>query len=313
MTKLTPSVAAILAATSDYEAPKVGNTFGQIIKLIQKENPELNPRNSEKYVPNLKTGDFLLPGHVPLFYPGEEGFVFQPAALIDKWVHWPPEGADNRPEHYDAKPLEADGDMMPDGGQIVFTRYLVAMINANPADVWAFPLSSTALLPLDREFLQPLSMQPAISVPKPNGQTALVKPPMYAYKFRVTSRDRSNPKGQWWKTYNFHLIAGPGEMTEAELEAGQGAFIAMMPKPGAAGPAAAPIPAATPTPRLGNTGAGEPRFSSGIHKTPNDNARPFAPRQNAYDLSDPHDSYYEPPNMRPDGPDYGIDDPPIPF
>jgi hypothetical protein len=287
MGKLSGDAAAILAATSDYAAPKVGSTFSQIVKLIQKENPELNPRNQDKFVPNLQVGDFLLPGHVPLFYPGDEDFVFQPAALIDKWVHWAPEGMENRPiDHYDTKPFEAEGDEMPDGGQVVFTRYLVAMVNANPADVWAFAMTSTALTPLDREFLQTIAMQPPVPIDKPDGSKALIKPPMYAYKFRVTSRDRSNQRGQWWKTYSFHLVAGPGEMTQAELEAGQGAFVAMMPKPGA-GPAAAPIPAATPTPKLGGPGAGEGRFSSGIHKTPNDNVRPFASRARSHDPGEP--------------------------
>lgn len=183
------------------------DTIIPILGVLQAQSPQVNKREPD-YIEGAEAGDIFLPS-LGVYWKGEVGLVFQPCHFDREWVRWRPRESgggfvgrmrdlppDARELHDPDRPGR-QGYVMPDGTELVDTRYHFGMIlngdAAGPRPVSPilqalFSLSSTGHT-FSRQWMTQIA-----ALRLPSGKPA----PSRARQYRLTTVQKSNAAGTWF-------------------------------------------------------------------------------------------------------------------
>lgn len=207
-----------------------GTTQDQVsipfINLLQPLSPQVSGDNP---VDGAKSGDFYIPA-IDQLIPGKTGFLFQPCHRENVYVEWVPKDAGGgfvaKHEPNSDVVLEAIannngskyGDLKVGSNELVQTSYIYGAILTDEGDevlgYAVLPFWSTKL-----KTLRPAWTQFSILKVEYNGKK--VMPPLYAMRWRVTSKSDKDKKGRSFANYAIDAKALPGMFppkTEVEME-----------------------------------------------------------------------------------------------
>jgi hypothetical protein len=194
------SVDALVAATAGLGVPDVGPGY-PVLKLLQKNNDEVDKYNREKYIPGAEPGMYWL--------AAAKALMASPVAhllgLRAYWAEWSAGRGGGAPIQHPERPGEAIKErhpstgretwVMPNGNILEQTVDLAMSIDGI---VCGLPHKSTGLTALRNGLVYPLKQK---RIAFPNG---VRKPPAFFHtKTTLGSKSESNSFGSWLSpTYN---------------------------------------------------------------------------------------------------------------
>lgn len=180
------------------------------LTILQKGSPEVDPENA-KFVKGLSMGMIINNISKEVYGGKGEPFIFTPYGYQRMYVEWKPRAAGGGvvKAHLDdsilrqTKKNDKGQDVLPNGNTVVNTAYFFGQVLGSSKETFAegvnvaIGFSSTQL----KKARVWLNMMQAIKLDV-NGK--IVTPPMYAYKWLLSSVPESNEKGSWygWKIEN---------------------------------------------------------------------------------------------------------------
>lgn len=172
------------------------------LRVIQSGSPQVK-RTEGAYNPEAKEG-MLVNSVTGELFDGEQGITIIPCAFQRRFIRWGGKGKPNEgaylgellPEEVDAlkasgKVLELDGQLTIEGDELTDTRsHYVLIETENGVTQALFPLTSTQI----KKSKQLLSILSSIKVRMAG---ALVTPPTWLNRIKVTTVPESNEFGSW--------------------------------------------------------------------------------------------------------------------
>ena len=177
------------------------------LMIVQKMSPEVD-KESPKYIPGLEPGMIINSLNKAVYGGKGEPFVFTPYSYHRMWVEWKPRT--NGGGLVKAHPTDAilaettkgpkGEDMLRNGNIIVNTAYLFGAVLETSTEPLAEPIH--AVLSFTSTQLKKargwLSHMQALRLDIGGNR---VTPPMFAYRWKLSTTPESNDKGTWygWK------------------------------------------------------------------------------------------------------------------
>lgn len=189
-----------------------------LIVVLQANSPQVKPRDP-KYLAGAAAGDIWMKNSAKReVIKGDDGFEFQPCYFQKVWIEWRPNRGGFVAVHKDCPPDAVEEDIQKDdgstgkawvrenGNHVVETRQHFGFADDQP---YVVPFSSTGhtvsrtWMDLMNQFVVPGTRDVA---------------PSFSRKYRFTTVDRSNAKGQSWSVFR---IVDLGWVSDDEYERGR--------------------------------------------------------------------------------------------
>lgn len=191
------------------------------LTALQKISPQCDEAEA-KYIEGAK-GGMLCNSVTSQLFDGKTGCIFLPTSYQRRFLHWGPRGESNSGFKGDLTPekvaqMRADGSIVEQDGQLYFplpdgsindkkcdrlsdTRNHFGILVDEATGAYSQVLLSLGSTQIKKSKLL-MSLLSAVKVK--NGAGALVTPPTWANKVRITTVLESNDKGSWYG-YKFEL------------------------------------------------------------------------------------------------------------